>query len=93
MVSFKLQLIPKMITKLKMMWTRREIENYLPIPEVLERYIEKQGGDVSLIRELMDDYMPPIAKKDKTESWWDNTGVQTLVWAVRSPNFSLGNPS
>jgi len=26
----------------EMMWTRREIENYLPIPEVLERYIRHQ---------------------------------------------------
>jgi ABC-type molybdenum transport system ATPase subunit/photorepair protein PhrA len=55
------------------MWQRREIENYLPIPSVVERYIEKQGGDISLIRELMSDYMPPIAKKDRTESWWFDT--------------------
>ncbi len=54
-------------------WTRREIENYLPIPAVVERYIVQQGGEVSLIQELMNDYMPPIAKKDLTESWWFDT--------------------
>ena len=52
------------------MWQRREIENYLPIPEVIERYIEKQKGDIALIKSLINDYMPPIANKDKTESWW-----------------------
>jgi len=54
-------------------WTRREIENYLPIPQVVERYIEQLNGDVSLIQALMNDYMPPIAKKDKSESWWFDT--------------------
>jgi len=57
--------------KKQMMWQRREIENYLPIPEVVERYVD--GGSLSLIRDLMSDYMPPIAKKDKTESWWLDT--------------------
>jgi ABC-type branched-subunit amino acid transport system ATPase component len=57
----------------EIMWQRREIENYLPIPSVVERYLEKQGGDLSLIRELMSDYMPPIVKKDKKESWWFDT--------------------
>ena len=57
----------------EIMWQRREIENYLPILSVVERYLEKQGGDLSLIRELMSDYMPPIAKKDKRESWWFDT--------------------
>jgi len=55
----------------EMMWQRREIENYLPIPEVVERYLD--GGSLSLIRDLMSDYMPPIAKKDKRESWWFDT--------------------
>ena len=57
----------------EIMWQRREIENYLPIPSVVERYFEKQGSDLSLIRELMNDYMPPIAKKDKKDSWWFDT--------------------
>ncbi len=53
----------------EMMWQRREIENYLPIPEVVERYV----NTLSVMRELINDYMPPIAKKDKTESWWIDT--------------------
>ncbi|OQY51554.1 MAG: hypothetical protein B6247_19065 [Candidatus Parabeggiatoa sp. nov. 2] len=57
----------------EMMWQRREIENYLPIPAVVERYLERQAGDLSLIRELMSDYMPPIAKKNREESWWFDT--------------------
>jgi len=63
----------------EMMWEKREIENYLPIPEVLERYATPEHIDLfmqgqrDLMKSLITDYMPPIAAKDKTDRWWSNT--------------------
>ncbi|MBA3065259.1 AAA family ATPase [bacterium] len=63
----------------EMMWTRREIENYLPIPEVIERYVSQPAKDLfsrhdgDLMRKIIEDEIPPAALKDKAHSWWINT--------------------
>ncbi|MFQ5629689.1 MAG: hypothetical protein ACE5I1_13070, partial [bacterium] len=63
----------------EMMWRKREIENYLPIPEVLERYIQSQPLELftphrlEKMQELIRDYIPPAALRDRSESWWNDT--------------------
>jgi len=62
----------------ELMWTRREIENYLPIPQVLERYASQDydlfsQSKVTILDELVGDYMPPRARKDSQSDWWSRT--------------------
>jgi len=63
----------------EMAWTRREIENYLPLPEVIERYFDVQPRtlfttkDPDMMREIIRDEVPPAALKDKNHDFWINT--------------------
>ncbi len=63
----------------EMMWARREIENYLPIPEVIERYVSQPAEDlfsqhdVKLMKTIIKDEIPPAALKSKAHSWWITT--------------------
>jgi energy-coupling factor transporter ATP-binding protein EcfA2 len=61
-------------------WKRREIENYLCYPEVLTAYAadgifdeDEQQKRVQLMQRLIEDYVPPIALRDRTHQWWSNT--------------------
>jgi hypothetical protein len=73
--------IQKSIDDLKMMmWKKREIENYLPIPQVIFRFIEKEyQKDLftqdypQVMKSIVDDYIPGIAQKDPTNEWWNST--------------------
>lgn len=64
---------------IEVMWQRREIENYLPIPEVIERYVSQPQKDLfsqhspELMKKIMQEEIPPAALKDKNHSWWVNT--------------------
>lgn len=64
---------------IEVMWQRREIENYLPIPEVIERYVSQPPKDLfsqhdkDLMKDIIKDEIPPAALKDKSHSWWINT--------------------
>jgi AAA15 family ATPase/GTPase len=63
-----------------MSWTKREIENYLPLPAVIYRFFEKeysadlfsQGYD-KIMKEIIEDYIPGVAKKDGKNEWWNDT--------------------
>ena len=63
------------------MWKRREIENYLPIPEVIERYVSEPPKDLfslhdtELMADIIKDEIPPAALKDKNHSWWINSKI------------------
>jgi len=67
------------------MWKRREIENYIPIPEVIEGYIENQQTDLfkqhdlSIMKELIKDYIPPAALRDREESWWQDEKISEVL--------------
>ena len=67
------------------MWKRREIENYLPIPEVIERYVQDQTlplfekKRIDFMQELIYDYIPRAALRDKTESWWSQVKMSDEV--------------
>jgi predicted ATPase len=56
----------------EIMLERREIENYLLLPEVIDRFIYSEDGDeknLGIIRKIMKNYIPSIiSKKDKYHS-------------------------
>lgn len=69
------------------MWKRREVENYLCFPEVLEAYAMSLAheGDgplfvaaeqqrlVDTMRRVVEDHVPPVALRDRESSWWKTT--------------------
>lgn len=48
-------------------WKRREIENYLCFPEVLEAFAAEEA---ERMRECIADQVPPAALRDREHSWW-----------------------
>jgi ABC-type lipoprotein export system ATPase subunit len=66
-------------------WHRREIENYLPLPDTIYRYLENISYDLfsQQDRDLMDtiihDYIPGIAWKNRDDEWWINTKMSDDV--------------
>jgi hypothetical protein len=69
-------------------WRRREIENYLCAPEVLEAYAAQLAEDraegplfaltervrlVGAMRAAIADFVPPVAMKDRSDPWWTTT--------------------
>lgn len=65
----------------EMMWSRNEIENYLPLPEVLIRYCEKLEDDLfnrditELVEEIIKNEVPPAALKNKEHDFWKDTKI------------------
>jgi ABC-type taurine transport system ATPase subunit len=62
-----------------LMWKRREIENYLCYPEVLERYARGEGDpdlfsfdNQRIMNECIQDLVAPIALKDRNDRWWSD---------------------
>ncbi len=66
---------------LELTWSRYEIENYIPIPETIERYFSQPSEnlfelhDVELIKKIMEEEIPKAALKDKTHAWWSDTKI------------------
>jgi ABC-type taurine transport system ATPase subunit len=73
-------------------WPRREIENYLCQPEVLEAYAGSLATSLSAgplldfvdrsryrdaMRQAIEDYVPPRALRDRADSWWNDTKAST----------------
>jgi hypothetical protein len=81
------------------MWNRREIENYLPIPEVIERYVNQQPvdlfkrHDLSVMNKMIQDYIPPAALRDRSESWWRDEKISDVLDKIFKKYFqSLNMP-
>lgn len=70
------------------MWRRRELENYVALPEVLDAYAAASAEvDIpaplfataerdkrrTLMRECIADLVPPIALRDRSDPWWSDT--------------------
>ncbi len=68
-------------------WQRREIENYLCLPSVLEMYAESSAIEsvsgplfahseiekrVGIMNAAIADLVPPVALRDKSDPWWVN---------------------
>ena len=53
-------------------WERREIENYVAAPEILERYVERTYGAeaVDAMRQSIVARVPPAALADLNDPWW-----------------------
>ena len=68
-----------------LVWRRREIENYLCMPEVLRAYARDAcGGELgelfvpqweAKMDEIIKDVVPPVALRDPKDAWWINTKV------------------
>jgi len=69
-------------------WRRREIENYLCFPEVLESYATTSAAEQSdgplftrseadrrrtAMRQCVEDLVPPVALRDRGDPWWTTT--------------------
>ncbi|OHD54777.1 MAG: hypothetical protein A2Y33_02065 [Spirochaetes bacterium GWF1_51_8] len=61
-------------------WNRREIENYIPIPYTLTRYLENLNfsglffqQNIPLLNEIINKRIPPVALENPTDSWWNDT--------------------
>jgi ABC-type taurine transport system ATPase subunit len=61
------------------MWKKREIENYLCYPEVLEKYAMGEGDpdlfsfqNQEVMWECIRDLIAPVALKDRADPWWSN---------------------
>jgi hypothetical protein len=51
-------------------WQRREIENYIAIPDILSAYAE---DNAPLMNQLIQDLIPPVAMRDRNHDWWNRT--------------------
>lgn len=78
--------LPDDLGAVGLMWQRREIENYLCSPVVLEAYARHALGDdlfamaegdkrVELMKELIADQAPPVALRDLEHAWWINSKI------------------
>ncbi len=67
-------------------WMRREIENYLAFPKVLEEYAASLARDrgpgplfapsfVKTMRECIGERLPPIALRDRSDRYWSTAKV------------------
>jgi len=65
----------------EIMWSKREIENYIPMPSSLMGYANKRPEDLfdiqdlELMKKLIEDYVPPIALRDKKNNWWNEIKI------------------
>ncbi len=53
-------------------WSRREIENYLAVPDALLAYARSNEHE-EVMAEIIRDYVPPIALRDLAHAWWRDT--------------------
>jgi hypothetical protein len=76
--------LPADLGVVAMTWQRREIENYLCLPEVLLAYSRHAAtGEGELfanawetrMRDIITDMVPPIALREAADPWWVNTKV------------------
>ena len=58
-------------------WSRNEIENYIPLPDTLNRYADKTMETI-WVKEFKDhvkNNIPPIAYEDKEHQFWKTTKI------------------
>ncbi|MGC8765244.1 MAG: ATP-dependent nuclease [Brevinematia bacterium] len=68
---------------IEIQWERNEIENYLLLPEVLERYFdEPENLFSSRVMEIVRMEIPPAALKDKNHEWWTKTKISEWLESV-----------
>ena len=62
-----------------LMWEKKEIENYLCYPEVLEQYARGDGApdlfgfeNQQIMSECIQEHVAPIALRDRNDRWWSD---------------------
>jgi len=67
----------------ELMWKRREIENYLLMPETFIAYAADGAGDgevrMSIMRELIASEVAPAALNDRTHPFWHDTKASDFM--------------
>jgi hypothetical protein len=73
----KIQATPELLER---MWSRREVENYLCQPATLESYAEGLdehplfgSATREVMRQCIEDRVPPVALRDRDDRWWIDT--------------------
>jgi ABC-type cobalamin/Fe3+-siderophores transport system ATPase subunit len=59
-------------------WSRNEIENYLPLPQTLFSYVDRQPfGSIwaERFKEIVTERIPPVALKDSKNDFWVTTKI------------------
>jgi AAA15 family ATPase/GTPase len=58
-------------------WTRNEIENYIPLPQTLNTYIDSLNLSLftTTFKEIIRNNTPPAAYKDLNDNFWKNTKI------------------
>ena len=57
-------------------WERREMENYLPLPETMYEYVDSRKLDIlGRFKEIVEDKTPPVALRDKDDNFWKRTKI------------------
>lgn len=70
----------------EIVWQRKEIENYIPLPQTLERFLDKKFPDkepdlynnkkknkLENIKQVIYNRIPPIALENPNDSYWSDT--------------------
>lgn len=76
--------LPVDLGAIGLMWERREIENYLGLPDVLEAYARHDLPDdlfgraeaekrIHIMNQIIHDQIPPVALRDQRHEWWSRT--------------------
>ena len=73
--------LPNHSSLVELVWQRYGVENYLPLPAVLYRYMEKEPVNLftkarqDSLRRMVETCMPPIALKNPNDDWWVHTRI------------------
>lgn len=81
-------------------WSRNEIENYLPLPDVMLRFVENENPNLftyknpELLKSIVKQFVPPIALKNRSDEYWMETKIsdQFLDKVFRKYYTELGMP-
>ena len=63
-------------------WQRREIENYLLLPDVLRRFAQNKGGDPRLMDAAIERLTPPVALEKPAYHFWRKESMKKYIAEV-----------
>jgi hypothetical protein len=91
------------------MWQKREIENYLSIPEALSNFARAQGAEdtpgplfakpesdrrQAIMDECVKDLVPPVALRSPDDAWWSDEKASVFLDRLFNAYFAkLGLPN
>ena len=63
-------------------WQRREIENYLLLPDVLRRFAQNKGADTRLMDAAIEHLTPPVALEKPAYHFWRKERMKKYIAEV-----------